>query len=49
MNTLNPSILLKDFRYWNDPGDEFRFPVGVLLPLWVGFTFYPFESYESEF
>ncbi|XP_022903959.1 dynein intermediate chain 2, ciliary [Onthophagus taurus] len=31
-NTYND--IAKDYRYWEDPSDEFREEVGTLLPLW---------------
>lgn len=27
-------ILLTDYRYWEDPSDEYRDTEGTLLPLW---------------
>ena len=32
--TLNNSLSVLDFKYWEDASDEFRESEGTLLPLW---------------
>lgn len=33
-NTSTYSFSLIDYRFWDDPADEFKEDVGTLLPLW---------------
>ena len=44
-NQSNNSNILLDFRFYDDPSDEFRDGLGTLLPLWK-FSYGKFKSIE---